>query len=249
MESVPEHLALLDPAGIERVRDALRRAGYTGAGIAARIGPAATAAMRRNDFRPALRETIDRDPLGTLIRLFVCGQTEPAPAVAAALPLADLTGAGILTRTGEGVGAAVDLEPYGEDGWVVSDLAGGPLAEDHVLGVGGASTTLAGGPIRRRVSAALDLGTGCGVQALHVSAHAAHVTATDLSARALRFAATTAALCGLDWELLRGDLTAPVTGRRFDLVVSNPPFVAGPRTGTPPYPGTRPGRAGRGAAP
>ncbi|OLE23752.1 MAG: methyltransferase [Actinobacteria bacterium 13_1_20CM_3_71_11] len=244
MESVPEHLALLDPAGIERLRDALRRAGYTGAGIAARIGPAATAAMRRNDFRPALRETIDRDPLGTLIRLFVCGQTEPVPAVAAALPLADLTGAGILTRTGEGVRAAVDLEPYGEDWWVVSDLAGGPLAEDHVLGVGGASTTLAGATIRRPVSTALDLGTGCGVQALHLSAHAAHVTATDLSARALRFAATTAALCGLDWELLRGDLTAPVTGRRFDLVVSNPPFVAGPGTATHVYRDS--GRAGDG---
>ena len=54
------------------------------------------------------------------------------------------------------------------------------------------------------------------------------MTATDLSDRALRFAATTAALNGLSWELLAGDLLAPVAGRRFDLVVSNPPFVIGP---------------------
>jgi len=89
--------------------------------------------------------------------------------------------------------------------------------------------------VRGPVGDALDLGTGCGVQALHLSAHAARVTATDVSERALRFAATTAALNGLDWALLRGDLAAPVAGRRFDLVVSNPPFVAGPGTATHVY--------------
>ena len=89
--------------------------------------------------------------------------------------------------------------------------------------------------MRRPVGTALDLGTGCGVQALHLSTHARSVTATDLSERALRFAATTAALNGLDWELLRGDLVAPVAGRRFDLVVSNPPFVVGPGTTTHVY--------------
>ena len=56
------------------------------------------------------------------------------------------------------------------------------------------------------------------------------VTATDLSDRALRFAATTAGLNGMDWELLAGDMLAPVAGRQFDLVVSNPPFVVGPGT-------------------
>jgi methylase of polypeptide subunit release factors len=80
------------------------------------------------------------------------------------------------------------------------------------------------------VRSALDLGTGCGVQALELSGHAERVTATDVSERALRFAATTAVLNGLSWELLAGDLAAPVAGRRFDLVVSNPPFVIGPGT-------------------
>jgi methylase of polypeptide subunit release factors len=239
---VTEHLPLLDEDGIGRLRAALRDAGYTSAGIAARIGPQATLALRRNDFRPALRETGDRDPLATLIRLFVCAQTEPAPAVAAALPLPELAAAGLVAQAPEGVRATVDLEPYGDDWWVVSDLTGGPLEREHVLGVGGASTTLAGATIRRPVASALDLGTGCGVQALHLSAHAARVTATDVSGRALRFAATTAALNGLDWELLRGDLVAPVAGRRFDLVVSNPPFVVGPGTATHVYRDS--GRAG-----
>src|SRR5690606_20625107 len=138
-------------------------------------------------------------------------------------------------------------EPYGEDWWVVADVPasarpGQVLPADHVLGVGGASTTLAGATVRRPVETALDLGTGCGVQALHLATHARSVTATDVSSRALRFAATTAALSGQSWELLQGDLGAPVAGRRFDLVVSNPPFVVGPGSTTHTYRDS--GRAG-----
>src|SRR6266571_7457802 len=84
--------------------------------------PRATAALRRNDLRAALRATTDRDPLGTLIRLFVCARTEPRAAVAAALPVEVLEAAGLLQRDGDGLRSAVDLEPYGEDWWVVSDL-------------------------------------------------------------------------------------------------------------------------------
>jgi methylase of polypeptide subunit release factors len=235
--------ALLDTAGIDRLRTALTTAGYTSTGIAERIGPAATAALGRNDLRAALSATAGAgDPLATLIRLFVCGQTEPPAAVAAAfapLDTADAVAAGIVEAAPGGYRAGLEIEAYG-DQWIVSDLdaamrPGRPLPADHVLGVGGASTTLAQSTIRRPVGTALDLGTGCGVQALHLSTHADRVTATDLSGRALRFAATTAALSGLDWELLRGDLVDPVAGRRFDLVVSNPPFVVGPGTTTHTY--------------
>ncbi|HEX6500038.1 MAG TPA: methyltransferase [Micromonosporaceae bacterium] len=242
-------LALLDDDNITRLREALSGVGYTPAGIATRLGPDAVAALARNDFRAALRATDGAtDRLATLIRLFVCGQTEPEPAVARALqplPFTKALDAGLVERIGGGARAALELEPYG-DWWVVSDLSAatrpGPLPADHVLGVGGASTTLAGATIRRPVGSALDLGTGCGVQALHLSTHAGAVTATDLSERALRFAATTAALNGLSWELLRGDLVEPVAGRRFDLVVSNPPFVVGPGTATHTYRDS--GRAG-----
>jgi methylase of polypeptide subunit release factors len=228
--------ALLPPDDIALLREALGSRRYTSSGIAAHLGESATAAMRRNDFRAALRVTEgSKDPLATLIRLFVCGQTESIESVAAALaPLPIDRAAPLLSLDGEGVRAALELEPYG-DWWVVADLSAGMrpgtrLATDHVLGIGGASTTLAGATPRDPVGSALDLGTGSGVQALHLSTHASAVTATDFSERALVFAATTAALNGLDWELLRGDLAAPVAGRRFDLVVSNPPFVAGPGT-------------------
>jgi SAM-dependent methyltransferase len=100
-----------------------------------------------------------------------------------------------------------------------------PLAADHVLGVGAASLTLAQATPRTPVGRALDIGTGCGVQALHLAGHAEQVTATDVSPRALRMAATSAALSGQAWDLRRGSLLEPVAGERFDLVVANPPFV------------------------
>ncbi|BCB82437.1 methyltransferase [Phytohabitans flavus] len=232
---------LLTDKGVDQLRTALTD--YTASGIAERLGPAATAGVSRNDFRAALRATADRDPLATLIRLFVCGQTEPTAAVEAAfapLPLADALAAGLVVPHGDGLRQGLDLEAYGDSWWVLADLPaaahpGIPLAPDHVLGVGGASTTLAGATIRRPVGSALDLGVGCGVQALHLTQHATTVTGTDVSERALSFAATTAALNGMDWELLRGDMVAPVAGRRFDLVVSNPPFVVGPGTATHAY--------------
>ncbi|MBB5872360.1 methylase of polypeptide subunit release factors [Allocatelliglobosispora scoriae] len=235
-----EQHGLLDPADTARLREALSSAGFTPAGIAERLGPVAMEAAGREDFRPTLATTVERDRLNTLIRLFLAGQIEAEADVASALkplPLARALEAELIEFVSGGIRAGVDLDLYG-DFLVVADLPAAPgraLPTDHVLGVGGASMTLADCTIRRPVGTALDLGTGCGVQALHVARHAESVTATDLSARALRFAATTAALNGQQWELLEGDMLAPVAGRRFDLVVSNPPFVVGPGVATHTY--------------
>src|SRR5690349_9511313 len=161
--------ALLDQTGIERLREALSTAGYTSGGIAERIGPGATAAVRRNDLRAALRSTEGADdPLATLIRLFVCGQSEPVFRVERALSpltLAEALDAGLVEAHDENIRAGVEIEAYGEGRWVVADVPasmrpGRPLPADHVLGVGGASTTLAQATIRTPVRTALDLGTG-----------------------------------------------------------------------------------------
>ena len=83
----------------------------------------------------------------------------------------------------------------------------------------------------------VDVGTGTGAIALALAARLpeASVTAIDLSPEALALAAENAALNGLAErvELLEGDLLAPVAGRRFDLVASNPPYVAAGRDGRP----------------
>jgi hypothetical protein len=60
------------------------------------------------------------------------------------------------------------------------------------------------------------------------------VVATDLSERALAFARFTAALNECRWDVRPGSMLEPVAGERFELVVSNPPFVITPRSGEVP---------------
>jgi release factor glutamine methyltransferase len=74
----------------------------------------------------------------------------------------------------------------------------------------------------------LDLGTGSGAIALALKRErpAAAVTAVERSPAALALARRNAARLRIALELLEGDWFAPVAGRRFDLVVSNPPYVA-----------------------
>jgi release factor glutamine methyltransferase len=77
--------------------------------------------------------------------------------------------------------------------------------------------------------AVLDLGTGTGAVALAIkhSWPTAQVTATDLDAQAVQLARRNGERLGLDIEVLQGDWFAPVPGRRFHLIVSNPPYIAG----------------------
>lgn len=72
----------------------------------------------------------------------------------------------------------------------------------------------------------LDVGTGSGALALAAArAGAASVTAVDLSLRSVLATRVNCALHGARVTVRRGDLFAPVAGRRFDLVVANPPYV------------------------
>jgi release factor glutamine methyltransferase len=78
--------------------------------------------------------------------------------------------------------------------------------------------------------AVLDLGTGSGAIALALARErpAWRVTATDASAAALRVARINAGANGTPQvEFIEGHWFAPLGGRRFDLIVSNPPYVAG----------------------
>ena len=230
----------ISPATAEALRTALERASYRTDGVRALLGREAHAALGRGEPEPAYRASRDGGELGVLVRLLLLGSVEPDGAVRAALaPLVptDAAAAGLLRRAGDGWAAALDLRPYGEGGtdeagpaewWVLSDLDARRQERDHVIGVGGASVTLASATVRTPAGSALDLGTGSGVQALHASRYARTVTATDVAPRALAMARATFALNGLDVEVLDGPWLAPVAGRRFDRIVSNPPFVPGP---------------------
>lgn len=75
----------------------------------------------------------------------------------------------------------------------------------------------------------LDLGTGSGAIALAIKHRCprAELTAVDTSPDALAVAAANAQALGLSIALLPGHWWTPVAGRRFDLIVSNPPYIAG----------------------
>ncbi|GAA2346857.1 class I SAM-dependent methyltransferase [Streptomyces kunmingensis] len=223
------------------LRAALLAAEFTADGLLELLGAPAYAALARSETVPALRATRGDSPLETLVRLFLLQQPVPRERVAGVLPLDACRESGWLREIGDEVSATVDVRPYGgpdgEDWFIVSDLgcavggAGGIGSHDEgvVLGVGGASTTLAGITVRTPVAAALDLGTGSGIQALHAARHATQVTATDLNSRALHITALTLALSGVPAaELREGSLYEPVGDATYDLIVSNPPFVISP---------------------
>ena len=234
---------LADHAVVDRLGQDLRAAGYTSEGVNQLIGASANEALGRGVWWPALaatRAAPDHDaPLATIVRLFLLGADEPADGVARAFPSVRpdaLVDAGVLTVGGadDSLRAALDIRPHADDVreyLVVSDqdsaMRAGPVAADHVLGIGGASVSLARAVIRTPVGRALDIGTGCGIQALHLDNHCDEIVATDTNPRALALAAATARLNQMAWDLRAGSLFEPVAGERFDLIVSNPPFVVG----------------------
>jgi release factor glutamine methyltransferase len=82
--------------------------------------------------------------------------------------------------------------------------------------------------LAHRPSSILDLGTGSGAIALAVKRHlaAARVVAVEADLSALLVAKRNAAKLGLEVDFRHGRWFAPVAGERYDLVVSNPPYVA-----------------------
>lgn len=244
---------------IHEFQQDLTEIGFTTTKVAELLGEDAVTALDRDHVVPGqmvVEQALDHDPLAVLTGLWLVSVPVTAAMVDAALPR---TGAAGLQRlrlailTDDNIMVPqVDLRPYAadtqtgpEDLWVASDLSAhqveGALPAEHVLGVGHASLTLAGITHRRRVETALDVGTGCGIQLLHLLDHASHVVGTDISHRALGFARFNILLNATALhvdperpedrvELLHGSLLEPVAGRRFELVVTNPPFVITPRT-------------------
>ena len=81
------------------------------------------------------------------------------------------------------------------------------------------------GVVRPRI---VDLGTGSGIVAvtLALARPDAEVSAVDISPAALDVARSNAARLGATVRFLAGDWFAPLAGECFDLIVSNPPYVA-----------------------
>jgi len=117
-----------------------------------------------------------------------------------------------------------------KDRMFLSDLAWRRESHDFVLPIGPSAELLAYMTIRKPIDSALDLGCGCGVQAILAADHARSVIATDINPRALEFTAMNARLNGFNnIHTGHGSYFEPVHGQRFDLILINMPYVISPQ--------------------
>jgi len=231
-------LSLDVPDEARRLREALDRAGYTAAGIAALlkipVAEVLTSGFRvdAKDRALALHRAAGDAPLSTLVRLFLLGEAvEPAAARRALAPANPeaLTEAGLLEGRDGGVAAPLQLTPFERLVLLHDSRADRQFKPKHVVGIGGPSLTLAQMTIRRPSRSTLDVGTGCGILAFLAAAHSDAVIGVDLNPRAVNLAAFNAQLNGANHvRFAQGDLYAPVRDRRFNLIVANPPYVISP---------------------
>ncbi|MFF9431874.1 HemK2/MTQ2 family protein methyltransferase [Streptomyces sp. NPDC014746] len=102
-----------------------------------------------------------------------------------------------------------------------------PQADTHLLAEALAREELA--PDAR----VLEIGTGTGALALNAARRGAEVTAVDVSWTAVATARLNALLQRLPLSVLHGDFVARTAGRRYDLIVTNPPYVPAPAARLP----------------
>ena len=226
-------LAVDLPAVIERVRTVLHQAGYTEPRILEVFQADDFFAIPRHGELPlALHRTRGGSPLDTLLRLFLLGrpvEVETACRAVRPTPLADWVQLGLLRREGEAVSAAVALRPVGDLVVAHDNPRRYGLLADFVMGVARTSRNVAQLTVRRPCAQALDIGCGGGYQAFLTARHSDQVVAIDRNQRAINFARFNAQLNGLsNVEFLEGSFFEPVREQRFDLIVSNPPYVISP---------------------
>jgi hypothetical protein len=220
---------------LHRAGELLRAASYSEEGLREALDKPDLVDMAPLEEPRAVRRTRAGTPLDTLIRLFFLGMPVALDAARRALhPMSveDWSRAGLLVVRDAQVAPLVKLAPY-RGLLLASDLRArlaSSGSDDFVLGASKSSTLLDHVSLKRRVGRTLDLGTGCGVLALLASARSERVWATDKNPRAVAFAEFNAQLNGIaNVECSAGDLFDPVASRRFDLVLSNPPYVIAPQ--------------------
>jgi methylase of polypeptide subunit release factors len=229
-----ERLSALSPDLLAAFRQRLREAGYDDRMIALgeSVAPGLFDALRL----PIVCWTLTRadTPAHDLARLFAYDDTLDEERARRALPgslLEALADAEVVTRVtladgSHGWRARYRLMPF-EELWVLADDPAS--GADTVMGPGPTTLELAHAMPDKTPPSVLDVGCGAGTFALLAAARgSSRAVGIDINPRAVTVARFNAALNGLGAAFLAGDLYAPVASERFDLVVSQPPFVIRP---------------------
>lgn len=232
------------------LRQDLAAANYTAQAVTAILGGAEAQQALLTGNNAAAAANLQAAPssaLKSLTKLFQLSGCALLSEVELALPrltVQGLAALGAVEIIGDSVKALLALNPVEiADAcsakmlhwWLFSDLDDhlrqAAAHTEHVMGVGGATRSLILQLNSKQLINAVDIGTGCGVVALHLAQRTTQVVATDISKRALRLATINAALNNVQGiEFREGSLFEPLAGETFELLVSNPPFVIEPET-------------------
>jgi len=221
-------------ADFSALRERFRQAGFTERAV----HDALEGRSDRNiDFHCAIRRSADPSPFNLLLRLFVLGMPVAAQSACSALAPVDigwLIDCGLIEPAAEGLRATARLMPW-RDLFLLSDFPpaeGQPIRPDFVMsGSSPSSVSLTMLVPRNRVATVLDIGSGAGIHALLAAGHADRVIATDINPRALNFASMNARLNGIgNISFVLGSFFEPAGSDKFDLILSNPPFIISPQS-------------------
>jgi predicted RNA methylase len=227
-------LTLLSPDDSRRLLAFFEDAGYNESSLRKHLGAAELPSRHLRNHARLLDRTSAHVPLNALLRWFWLGVPVNTARAASLIPaeiLALLLQSGLLKQAGD------DLLPRA----MLLHVDGFLVASDHASAIDRKQTEMVLWPnptskflsrfaIRRHSRATLDLGTGSGILSLGAARYSDAVVATDLNQRAVDCARFNARLNGIEnVEALAGDCFSPVKDRRFDLILSNPPFFITPQ--------------------
>jgi SAM-dependent methyltransferase len=219
---------------IDQIAQSFEKANFTESGVVAALGIKGIPGLKDLSPEEAFRRTNDDTALHTFIRLFVIGASCSPKSLSKAfedLAMDDLIKGGLLQKKDGKIFGAVKITPIGtlliafDRAWEGETVE----APDHVMGPSDSATLLATVMVQGKFKQVLDMGAGCGYLAFLTAKYTEKAIATDLNPRAAPFVEFNAKLNSIkNVEARTGDLFAPVTGEKFDLIISNPPFVISP---------------------
>jgi methylase of polypeptide subunit release factors len=224
----------LSQEGSLRLRRYFDEVEYTEPSLRKYLGAAELPSPQLRNQPRLLDRTSAATPLNVLLRWFWLGNQQSRAQSADLIPgdvISLLLEAGLLRTQTDHLVASAMLLPV--DSFLVASDHPRAIESNQaemVLWPNPTSKFLTRFSVRRHSRATLDLGTGSGILSLSAARHSDVVIATDLNARAVACARFNARLNGIEnIEVLSGDLFAPVSDRRFDLILSNPPFFITPQ--------------------
>src|SRR2546423_1281759 len=220
-----------DTDAAQRLGAALRQVRYSESAVHELLGEEAYS--RGEEDAPADERRLPDSPLATVVRIFFLQRPVSTDEAVRALgrggvDALETTG---LAAVGDEVVPRVRMLPIGRLLVTADGYAQGDDPADYVAVYTPTSRLCDSLTPRPRVARALDVGTGSGIHALLAAAHAEHVVATDVNARALAFTELNAALNEItNVECRRGSLFEPVAGETFGLITCNAPYVVSPES-------------------